>query len=130
MFQKMNDSGIDSNAKIYDDVKIYNSTLRSNSVLADRCDINNVIMNEFSEFGRSSLVRDTIIGKGSYTGSNAIILKAVIGKYCSMSWNISIGGGNHSFESASMYSIYWWNRVFDRNIQRHKALNITYIGND
>lgn len=105
-------STISPNSKIYKDIRCVNSTIKDGCCVGDDCDIESTIMEEKSELGRRNLIRNSIIGRGSYTGTNTIVKNTTIGNYCSISWNVSIGGANHSMDTVSMYSDYWYNRTF------------------
>ena len=39
------------------------------------------------------MIFGSVLGDYSYTGYNTVVKSAEIGKFCSISWNISIGGG-------------------------------------
>ena len=128
----MNDKSIISDkAKIFNNVRIVNTFIEDFCVIGDDCDLVDTTMSEKSEFGRRNLIRNTKIGKGSYTGTNTIIKNADIGKYCSISWNVSVGGGNHDYTNVSMYTDYWYKRTFGIEIKEKKSETLrTVIGND
>ena len=123
-------SEISETAKIFSDVRIVNSVIGDDTVIGDNCDCEKVFMNDKSELGRRNLVRDSRIGRGTYTGTNTIIKSADIGNYCSISWNVSIGGMNHPYDKVSMYTDYWVKRTFGIDIERSQKPLKTIIGND
>lgn len=126
---------ISSQARVFRNVRCVNSTISDYCTIGDDCDLDGVTMQEKSEIGRRNLIRNTIIGRGSYTGTNTIIKNTKIGKYCSLAWNISIGGGNHAYKNMSTYTDYWYKKTFgvefDKNNdgQNEIAEEVT-IGND
>ena len=123
-------SSISTSANVYNFVRIVNSSIGENCTIGDDCDVVNLTMEERSEIGRRNIIRDSFIGKGSYTGTNTIIKNAIIGRYCSISWNVSIGGGNHNYNNISMYTDYWYKRTFGIDFPaQHNNINVT-IGND
>lgn len=80
----------------------------------------------------SNLGRDVLINKGAFIlnsqiddksqiGFNTKVMHAKIGKYCSISWDCSIGGSNHSIHTLSTYN--------HRN-QSHYSEKDCIIGND
>lgn len=69
------------------------------------------------------------MGYGSYIGPNSIVKYTKIGKFNSISWNVSIGGSNHNYNSASMYTSYWWKKVFNVNFFDEKTGLESTIGN-
>ncbi|MBQ9432819.1 MAG: CatB-related O-acetyltransferase [Synergistaceae bacterium] len=56
------------------------------------------------------MVFGSVLGDYSYTGYNTIVKYAEIGKFCSISWNISIGGA-HDFHALTThpfpYAVKW-----------------------
>ena len=119
-------------SKIYDDSRIIDCKIGSHCCIGQDSDLVNLTMEKHSELGRRNIIRDSYIGEGSYTGTNTVIKNSVIGKYCSISWNVSIGGGNHDYRRTSMYTDYWYNRTF--GIEKFNTCQSnakkTYIGND
>jgi acetyltransferase-like isoleucine patch superfamily enzyme len=107
-----NNSNISPKARVFRNVRCVNSTISDYCTIGDDCDLDAVVMQEKSELGRRNLIRNSILGRGSYTGTNTIIKNTTIGKYCSLAWNISIGGGNHNYHNISTYSDYWYKRTF------------------
>ena len=123
-------SKVSESSKVYKDVNIRNSIVMDNAVIGDRCDIYETVFNEYSEAGRNAMVRNSVFGYGSYTGSNVVIKNAEIGKFCSISWNVSIGGMQHNINNASTYTNYWWNRVFGVETETNEENKRTIIEND
>lgn len=123
-------SAIDETVKIFRDVRIVNSTVGERCCIGDDCDIESSELKASSELGRRNLIRNTILGIGSYTGTNTVIKNTVIGKYTSISWNVSIGGGNHPYSHVSMYTDYWYRRTFGIDTEPQIELRNTVIGND
>lgn len=126
----LKNSTIATDAKLFHNIRCVNSIISSKCIVGDECDIDGLHMAEKSELGRRNLIRNTSIGKGSYTGTNTIIKKTDIGKYCCISWNVSIGGGNHDYTHTSMYTDYWFNRTFGIPEAQINAVPRTIIGND
>lgn len=117
-------SVISQSARVYERVRCVNSRIGDNCCIGDDCDICDSTMEQKSELGRRNLIRNTLLGTGSYTGTNTIIKNAQIGRYCSISWNVSIGGDNHAYQDVAMYSDYWFNRTFSAGLdtQQNKTL--------
>lgn len=124
------DSNISKTAVVYRNVRITKSNISEFCVVGDDTDIVNCCMADKAEFGKRNIVRDVNIGSGSYTGTNTIIKQANIGKYSSISWNVSIGGLNHPYNNISMYSTYWYKRVFNIDVPDKEQFKTVQIGND
>lgn len=124
-------SEISERARLFNNIRCINSRISDFCTIGDDCDIDNLVMNEKTELGRRNLIRNVTIGKGTYTGTNTIIKNTDIGKYFCLSWNISIGGGNHDYSHVSMYTDYWFKRTFGIETQsQSKATKRVKIGND
>lgn len=130
---------IAEDARIFKNVRLVNSVINSGCTIGDDCDADKLIMMEKSELGRRNLIRSSSIGRGTYTGTNTIIKFTEIGKYCSLSWNLSIGGGSHDYTHTSMYTDYWYKRTFNIALpiapntdtdQKETGKYRTHIGND
>lgn len=128
---------IDKSAHVFRDVRLVNCNVGPLCTIGDYCDVVNTDMQKRSELGRRNVVRHAYLDKGTYTGMNTFISGAKIGKYCCISWNVSIGGGSHNYHHISMYNDYWFNRMFgvvppdiDDISQRYCGDYQTHIGSD
>lgn len=124
------ESFLSESVKLYHGLRIIRSEVGDHSTIGDDCDIVNLKMEDKTELGRRNLIRDSVIGRGSYTGTDTIIKNAQIGRFCSISWNVSIGGGNHDYYRTSMYTDYWYNRNFGIALPEGQKQKKTIIGND
>lgn len=52
-----------------------------------------------NSINRRNFILRSIIGRYTYTGLDTLIRSANVGRYCSISWNVSIGGGDHGMRS-------------------------------
>ncbi len=121
---------ISQTAKIYRDVRVVNSIIADNCTVADDCDLIDVNMEAYSEFGRRNLIRNVNIGYGSYTGSNTTLKYCSIGKFCCISSDVNIyGGEGHNYLNTAVYSPYWYKRVFSVNVEEYRG-DRTTIGSD
>ena len=50
------------------------------------------------QINRRNLIDNAHIGRYTYTGQNTVIKRARIGPFCSISWNVSIGGAEHEYK--------------------------------
>ena len=91
--ERYSSSTIDDTARLFRNIRCVKSIIGKNCCIGDDCDIEELVMEDKSELGRRNVIRKSTIGKGSYTGTNTIIKNSDIGRYCSISWNVSIGGG-------------------------------------
>lgn len=123
-------SEIHKSAKLYKDVRIINSIINNDCCIGDDSDLVNTYMEEKSELGRRNIIRDSHVGKGSYTGTNTIMYRVDIGRFCSIGWNVSMGGATHQYDHISMYTGYWFERTFGIPNDNVFPKKRTIIGND
>lgn len=132
------DSKFGTGFKIYDRAELKNSNIGDyvtigNDTVVDNCNIegNNSINR------RNFLLRATM-GRFTYTGIGTSIRTAEIGRFCSISWNVSIGGGNHPLDKITTHTIsrfhhldqgHWDNEQFKNDVERVSS-NPCVIGND
>lgn len=131
----MNDSSTIINSEIAPSSKIYKGCLIRNSFIGEDCLCADDVVVDRSrladhvEVGRRSYVQDSSFGFGSYIGPNSLVKFTDIAKFTSIAWNISIGGSNHDYGCPSMYTSYWWKKVFGVKIPDHNEGLTGTIGN-
>lgn len=125
-------SQISSKAKIYREVFIRDSVVEANSLLADNAVILSSVINEHVHIDRGAYIQNSSFGYGSYVGKDSLVKFTNIGKYCNLSWQLSIGGSNHNYKAACMYTHSWWKRTFGAGEGMLPVLpeEYTHIGND
>ena len=100
-----NSSRIGTNCKLNDCVIGENSIVDDFSRLADCKLEDNVKLDKFST------IYSTTVGRYTYSGKNLTCSHCDIGAFCSISWNVSLGGAEHSYYHISthpfLYSSGW-----------------------
>ena len=77
------------------------------------------------------MVYNTKIGRYSYGQKNASIWNTLIGSFCSISWNVSIGGADHDFHRISSHSfLYAASYGFIEEPLYDRFQNPCTVGND
>lgn len=128
------------NSSIKDSTKVYKSTRITDSIIGENCSIgdntsvlkstigNGVIINRNCAIDRSE------VGFATYFNQNDVVKNAIIGKFCCISWNVTIyGESKHNFKAPSMYTSYHWNHVFGIDNKKNAEVECkakTTIGND
>lgn len=112
MAKSVSSSRIDESAKIYKDVTIKNSTIKSNCSIGDLSKIEDAFLDEYVRIDRQNYIWKSYIGRHSYTGSNTKIINTSIGNFVSISWNVTIGAANHDYTRISTHSFLYNN--FDK----------------
>lgn len=93
------------NAKIYLNTTVEGSTIDDGASVGDFSKVTNSNLAEFSRIDRNNHVDTVDLGRYSYTGRNTVLLHCEIGSFCSLSWNVSVGGADHSYSSTSQHSL-------------------------
>lgn len=93
---------------------------------------NNSILGDYVNLAHHAAVSNSIIGSRTSIGRYSKIHYAEIGKYCSISWDVTIGAMDHPLHSVTMHAFSWQNKF---GLQKGKPTSIPhremlYIGND
>lgn len=94
-----------NNSKVYKNVFVKNSFLSDDCIIGDFGRVENSIFGRRVDIQRYAMIYHTQIGDFTYTGRNFTSWHATIGKYCSVSWNVSIGGANHDYSRLSQHAM-------------------------
>lgn len=102
----LKNTDISNSVKIYHHCDIRDSFLGHQTAIGD----DTVIISSFFEsncaINRRNFIQDSKVGRYTYTGQNTTIRAASIGRFCSISWNVSIGGKDHATDYVSNGSIW------------------------
>lgn len=91
-------------AAIYKNAYVKNCKLGEFAKVGDFSRIENSIFGRNVDLQRFSMIYDSKIGDFSYVGRNFTSWYAIIGKFCSISWNVSIGGANHDYSRITQHA--------------------------
>ncbi len=117
--------------QLYKDVKIVKSQIGEHCTIGDNSNILESILDEYVSINRNCVLDNAEMGIGSYINQNTVLKHAVIGKFCCISWNVTLyGGSSHNYNSPSMYTSYHWKHIFGSSIQSSIEKEKTRIGND
>ena len=100
-------------ARIYRAAKVEDTVLGEYVSIADYCRVGRSVFGDRCFLQRNCMVYDSRLGRYSYAGKNATIWHADIGSFCSLSWNISIGGANHDYTRLTTHSFLYDREDFD-----------------
>ncbi len=93
---------------------IYKATRVEDTVLGEHVtigDYSRVGQSEFAEhvsLQRNNMVYSARFGRYSYTGKNTTVWHADIGAFCSISWNVSIGGAEHDYTRLTTHTFLYY----------------------
>lgn len=97
------DNQFGRNVKQYDKVIVRNSYVGDDVLLADNVFVTDSIIGNHCSVERRGMIFNSEMGDYSYTGYNTVMKYTKMGKYCCVSWNVSIGGLNHEYTRLSMH---------------------------
>lgn len=119
-------------AKIYKDCRVVNTYLSDRVTVGDGSRVFNSNLAENVALQRNSLVYSTEFGRYTYTGKNFTSWYSKIGAFCSISWNVSIGGANHDYRRVTTHSFLYSKDYgfFDDEPGYDRFNNECIIGND
>lgn len=106
---------VDGDASIYQNCRVENTRLGERATVADFCRVFDCDLGERSTLQRYSLMYSTKLGRYSYTGRNFTSWHCEIGAFCSVSWNVSIGGANHDYTKVTTHSFLYGRDYSDIN---------------
>lgn len=106
---------------IHPTATVDNTTGSIKSGIYRECTVSNSKLGEYSSIGDYSRVFDSTLGNHvmlqryqmlysvtiddyTYTGKNLTAWHSSIGKFCSISWNVSIGGANHDYNRVTTHA--------------------------
>lgn len=102
-----------STARIYRQTMVENTYLGDHATIGDFSRVSNSSLAEYAAVQRFNMVYGSHIGRYSFTGRNTAIWYADIGSFCSISWNVSIGGANHDYNRLTTHSFLYDGKDFD-----------------
>ena len=123
------DTVLGKNVKAYWRSFVSASVLKNDVSIGDNSIIRNSLLEEKVEIGRRNTLENASIGVGTYTGEFCVIKHCIIGRYCSISWNVSIGGANHEICRLSSAPLH---RIVECEFEKYKSFEMEHIsiGND
>lgn len=99
-----------SNVELGDGAKVYKNAFVKDTRLGENVKVGDFSRIENSEFCRNvdlqrfALIYHSRMGDYSYVGRNFTCWHATIGKFCSISWNVGIGGANHDYNRITQHA--------------------------
>lgn len=102
---------IHESAKIYRNVDARGSSVGENSSVGDDTVLFNTVIGDRVAINRRNLFHSSQVGRFTYTGVNTVVKRARIGMFCSISWNVSIGGKDHDMTRVTTNSKWWFHKL-------------------
>ena len=91
-------------AQIWKNAFVRNCEMADFSKINDFSRLENCKLGIHTDIQRYSMCYHTNFGDYTYTGRNMVSWHCKIGKFCSISWNVGIGGANHDYNRISQHA--------------------------
>ncbi len=98
------DTSGEEGSKIYQNCYVQRSHIGKHSTVGDFSRLGGCRLDEHVAIQRNAMMYHVDIGRYSYTGKNFTAWDCSIGAFCSISWNVSIGGANHDYSRITTHS--------------------------
>ena len=125
---------INSSALICRDVQINSSSVGIKAVVGDLSRLNNSRVGDYCSIDRQNFVLNSKVGDYSYTGPWCMIFHCSIGKFCSISYGVTIGPPEHNYRLLSTHPFIYRSKYDffgdDQAIQQQRFEKEINIGND
>lgn len=92
-----------TSVKLFDFSRIADSSIHDHVIVRNHCRIENCNLGSYVSIQRFSIMYFVEMGDCSYAGKNLTCWHSRIGKYCSISWNVSIGGADHDYSKITTH---------------------------
>jgi virginiamycin A acetyltransferase len=130
----MSSNTICSTSTVYKDCDIRGSFLGEQSTIGDHSVVIESRIENNVQINRRNFIQNSTISSFTYTGQDTLVRGADIGKFCSISWLVSIGGKNHKVDNTSSMTLWAYHNLkrdklkgsFDYRLGSNDCL----IGND
>ena len=99
-----------TNVELRDGAKVYKNAFVKDTILGENVKVGDFSRIESSAFGKNvdlqrfAMIYHSRMGDYSYVGRNFTCWHAKIGKFCSISWNVGIGGANHDYNRVTQHA--------------------------
>ncbi len=126
------DNVIGTNLKQYGNVSLISSNIGNDVTLGEDSYIKECKIENRCSIERRNMLFNSKIGNYTYTGYNCVIKYATIGKFCSISWNVSIGGANHDISHLTTHPFPFLSKfgLTDKTEDYDSFSDSLIIGND
>lgn len=96
---------INETSVVYKNCIISDSVVEKDAIIGDNSVIKNSFIGYKTRIQRNSMIQHSEISDFSYGGMRLTAIHCKVGKFCSISWNVSIGGANHNYSKLTTHSM-------------------------
>lgn len=120
-------------SQIWKNAFVKNCNLEDYSKINDFCRLEHCELGIHTDIQRYAMCYHTVFGNYTYTGRNFVSWYCKIGKFCSISWNVGIGGANHDYNRISQHAFLYarqFDLMGDNEVGYDRFTDDCVIGND
>lgn len=92
-------------ATLYRDVRVERSTLDDTCLIGDRSIVLDSTLGAQVRLQRDNYIQSSTFGSYSYTGQSTRIFATAIGRFCSISWHVSLGPSEHATDTLTTHPL-------------------------
>jgi len=130
-------STVNPDAVLYQESRIVDSKVGTKCIVGEFSRVYKSELMEYVKIDRNNFILSSTLGRFSYTENFTVIQSVEIGSFCSVSWGVSIGGGEHPLDRFTTHDVLYNNRYgfavsddkeLDRYQQKCQLENDVWIG--
>jgi virginiamycin A acetyltransferase len=95
---------------LYKNAEVLSCQLGEMVVVGDFSRLKQTRLEKLVKIDRYNLIQNSYVGRLSYTGAFSVIQSAKIGSFCSISWGVTIGGGEHNYSRITTHDFLYNSR--------------------
>jgi acetyltransferase-like isoleucine patch superfamily enzyme len=121
-----------NNVTIYKNCWLVDSFVGNNVLIGDGSKLDKSHLGNFVRIGKNNHLYHADFQKHSYTGQNTVIMYSNIGKFCSISWNVTIGGAQHDYKRITTHAFLYndFNQLNEGKVFYNRFDSVCNLGND
>ena len=96
-------SSFGDGSRVYSNAHVLRSALGDNCLIGDACRIEDSFFGYYVWIYPYGLIYNTQIDDFTYVQKNCSLWHCSLKKFCSISWNVSIGGGEHDYRRVTTH---------------------------
>lgn len=98
------DSDVPDTVSVYSGARVLRSRLGEHCVVGAHSRVDDCTLADRVRIDRNNHLAHARLGRHSYTGMGTVVLHARLGAFCSLSWNVSVGGADHDYSRVAQHS--------------------------
>ena len=125
-------SEIGEQSTVFQGCRINDTVIGKHSFIGDNSVVKFSQIGNYAQIARNSMVQNMVLGDYSYCGMRLTAIRCEIGKFCAISWNVSIGGANHDYNKVTSHSFLYdpWFEMVEKPLYNRFQNSCCIIGND